>query len=64
MDSSSTKPSPRHIVLEAHVVAWLGNYVHSVKESIKRKALELSTQNTSVVKQSVPKYTASSHDRS
>ena len=33
---------PRHIVLEAHVIAYLGHYICNFEESIKRRAASAS----------------------
>lgn len=36
---SSTEPKPRPIKLEAHVLAYLGDFMNIFEESIRRKAL-------------------------
>ena len=36
---SSTEPKPRPIKLEAHVLAYLGDFMNVFEESIRRKAL-------------------------
>jgi hypothetical protein len=61
-----TLKKERTLVVEAHVVAYLGHYMNYVKTTIRKKA-ELciaNTQKPSVPSQSSPKYTASSHNHS
>jgi hypothetical protein len=57
---------PRPITLEAHVLAYLGDYMTVMEESIKRLAqqelLKHSKQAESVPAD--PKYTASARNRS
>ncbi len=36
---SSTEPKPRPIKLEAHVLAYLGDFMNIFEESIRRQAL-------------------------
>jgi hypothetical protein len=54
---------PRPIALEAHVLAYLGDYMSVMEESIKRLAQqEILKQGESVPAD--PKYTASARNRS
>jgi hypothetical protein len=58
-------PKQRTLLLDAHVVAWLGNYISYVKATVRRKAEEqIKIQNTSASLPAVPKCTASSRNQS
>lgn len=61
------EPKPRPIILEAHVLAYLGDYMTLFEESIKRLAQQEIQKQNSKQAESVPgdpKYTASAHNRS
>ena len=51
----------RTIVLEPHILAYLGHYMRTFEESVKRK---LMSQCTSAPSQSSQSNTASAHGRS
>lgn len=71
---SSTEPKPRPIKLEAHVLAYLGDFMNIFEESIRRQALreihtlpKPSTTGTQKPREPPPSsrwYTASAHSPS
>ena len=60
------EPKSRHITLEAHVLAYLGDYMNVMEESIKRLAQQelLKQLKQGESKPADPKYTASARNLS
>ena len=64
---SAPEPKPRHLTLDAHVLAYLGDYMTTMEESIKRVAQQEIQKQNSKEGESKPgdlKYTASSRNPS
>ena len=61
MDPNHSYKGKRQIILEPHVLAYLGHYMRTFEESIKRKAM---TQCILEPSQSSQSNTASAHGRS
>jgi hypothetical protein len=70
-----SESKPRHLTVDAHILAYLGDYVTMLEESVKRLALEeIKKQQTNSVPSLMPKeaesvpadlkYTASSRSHS
>ena len=61
------EPKPRHLVLEAHIVAYLGDYLTLFEESLKRLAQQAVQQlppKKAECSPDDPKYTASARNHS
>ena len=59
------KPKPRPLVLDAHVIAYLGDYMNNFKKSITRMTKEaINTQKLQAQTQSAQSNTASARNRS
>jgi hypothetical protein len=61
LTQSATCKGKRTITVEPHILAYLGHYMRTFEESVKRKAM---TQCTSAPSQSSQSNTASAHGRS
>lgn len=62
-----SEPKPRHLTVDAHILAYLGDYVTMLEESVKRLAQEevkKQQTNSAVSVPADPKYTASSRNPS
>lgn len=53
------KPEPRPLKLDAHVIAYLGDYMNNLKQSITRIAKE-TVQELNIQKRQAPKQTVRS----
>ena len=61
---ADVEPKPRHIVLEAHIVAYVGDYLTVFEEAIKRIAQQEVISKAGESVPGDPKYTASARSRS
>jgi hypothetical protein len=64
---SAPEPKPRPLTLDAHVLAYLGDYMTMMEESVKRLAqeeLKKKQTNSAESTPGAPKYTASARNPS